>query len=87
LTDPLDTNNFPKFPSSNQFDDEALQLEMSAIEEQDKEYPKWRGRRLRQTDIPFIGFTYKNLAAVSSLLASDASVHPSTSNKQRNENE
>jgi serine/threonine protein kinase len=34
----------------------------------DKKYPLYRGRRLRKTDIPFIGFTYKNLAAVPSLI-------------------
>lgn len=63
-----DTSNFP-------VEDED-EVELSEEEEEEKElersYPLYRGRRLRQTDIPFIGFTYKNLAAVPQLIRSPA---------------
>lgn len=53
--------------SSNQTrtEDAIFDREQSEI---DKKFPMFLGRRLRQTDIPFIGFTYKNLAAVPQLI-------------------
>jgi len=56
---PLDTSHFPDIVPEN---DEEEQ------EDFEKGFPLFRGRRLRKTDIPFIGFTYKNLAAVPSLI-------------------
>jgi len=69
IDDQLDTQNFPVYEEDIQENKEAL-AEMAAQEERDKKFPKWGGRRLCPNDIPFIGFTYKNLAAVPSLLSS-----------------
>jgi len=62
---PTDTSNFP-------LDDQDAESTSEDEEESEIEskYPLYRGRRLRKTDIPFIGFTYKNLAAVPQLIRS-----------------
>jgi serine/threonine protein kinase len=64
LEHPLDTSNFPQYDIDTTEDGQ-----MEEEEEEDKDYPKWRGRRLRQNDLPFIGFTFKNFATVPSLLS------------------
>jgi len=69
IEDPLDTQNFPDYEIDSTERKEAL-AEMAQQEERDKKFPKWGGRRLCPNDIPFIGFTYKNLAAVPSLFSS-----------------
>jgi serine/threonine protein kinase len=71
---PLDTSNFPvddpdRFSDSeDESENTDTKEEVESRREIDSKYPIFRGRRLRQTDIPFIGFTYKNLAAVPSLI-------------------
>eukprot|EP01128_Nolandella_sp_AFSM9_P002441 TRINITY_DN12811_c0_g1_i1.p1 TRINITY_DN12811_c0_g1~~TRINITY_DN12811_c0_g1_i1.p1 ORF type:complete len:530 (-),score=73.46 TRINITY_DN12811_c0_g1_i1:96-1523(-) len=62
LTSALDTRNFPNI--SEEESDSSIEEDIASA------FPRWGGRRLRQNDIPFIGFTYKNLAAVPSLLSS-----------------
>jgi len=52
---PLDTRHFPDFPPE-------------VKDELENEFPVFKGRRLRKIDIPFIGFTFKNLAAVPALM-------------------
>eukprot|EP01130_Rhizamoeba_saxonica_P001322 TRINITY_DN11199_c0_g1_i1.p1 TRINITY_DN11199_c0_g1~~TRINITY_DN11199_c0_g1_i1.p1 ORF type:complete len:487 (-),score=95.82 TRINITY_DN11199_c0_g1_i1:36-1496(-) len=62
----LDTSNFPEYdfnPGRDTNDQMKLEQEMDNV------YPRFNGRRLRQTDIPFIDFSYKNLLAVESLLS------------------
>jgi len=68
ISHPLDTRHFPQY-DVDAIEDEQSQEEIRQMEEEDKDFPRWRGRRLRQNDLPFIGFTYKNLAAVPSLLS------------------
>jgi len=60
LEHPTDTSNFPEYEIDVD-EDGRIRQEMIKMEEEDKVYPRWRGRRLRQNDIPFIGFTYKNI--------------------------
>lgn len=59
---PLDTSNFPCDDDDSYSEDESEEEERM-----DTKYPVFGGRRLRKTDVPFIGFTYKNLAAVPQL--------------------
>ena len=76
LSGPNDTSHFSVDEFAEDSDEEdvsAFQNDSSYDEERrriDAEFPMIRGRRLRQTDIPFIGFTYKNLAAVPQLIRS-----------------
>jgi len=55
---PTDTSNFPV-----EDDDEEETTSESDEEEErmESKYPLYRGRRLRQTDIPFIGMSSVNL--------------------------
>lgn len=68
----LDTSNFPMDYDFSDDDDDFEEEE----EENDDDYimstkyPVFKGRRLRQTDVPFIGFTFKNLSAVPQLIHS-----------------
>jgi len=80
LSGPNDTSHFntEEFIDASDDEDEdddpdkqLLQAQTAEDEERrriDQQFPMIRGRRLRQTDIPFIGFTYKNLAAVPQLI-------------------
>lgn len=76
LSGPSDTSNFNVdhlSDSDSDSDVEAsgkLDVEDEEQTRLDREFPMFLGRRLRQTDIPFIGFTYKNLAAVPQLIRS-----------------
>lgn len=74
LTGPSDTSNFnvDHLSDSDSDDDDSHHPDADDEERQriDQEFPMFLGRRLRQTDIPFIGFTYKNLAAVPQLIRS-----------------
>eukprot|EP01121_Diplochlamys_sp_Union-15-3_P013733 TRINITY_DN4300_c0_g1_i3.p1 TRINITY_DN4300_c0_g1~~TRINITY_DN4300_c0_g1_i3.p1 ORF type:complete len:541 (-),score=97.29 TRINITY_DN4300_c0_g1_i3:80-1654(-) len=63
---PLDTQHFPHLSDEEEDREE---------EEVEKGFPVFKGRRLRKTDIPFIGFTYKNLAAVPSLILPPKTAH------------
>jgi len=64
----LDTSNFPQY-DIDVTEDGQIRQELRQMEEEDKDFPRWRGRRLRQNDLPFIGFTYKNFSAVPTLLS------------------
>eukprot|EP01124_Arcella_intermedia_P030715 TRINITY_DN6776_c0_g1_i2.p1 TRINITY_DN6776_c0_g1~~TRINITY_DN6776_c0_g1_i2.p1 ORF type:complete len:543 (-),score=153.58 TRINITY_DN6776_c0_g1_i2:114-1541(-) len=77
ISHPLDTRYFPKY-DVDEIEDEQIREEMKQMEEQDKDFPRWRGRRLRQNDLPFIGFTYKNFAAVPSLLSATPKKEPTS---------
>jgi serine/threonine protein kinase len=74
LSGPNDTSNFNVDELSDSDEEEVvIGRDMDYDEERsriDQQFPMIRGRRLRQTDIPFIGFTYKNLAAVPQLIRS-----------------
>jgi len=71
LDHPKDTSNFPEYEIDVDVAD-WIKQEMLKMEIEDKIYPRWRGRRLRQNDIPFIGFTYKNIEeAMDALLIND----------------
>lgn len=59
----LDTSNFHV-----EDDNDSQKYEIDLDENDNQNFPLYGGRRLRQTDIPFIGFTYKNLAAVPQLI-------------------
>jgi len=75
LSGPGDATNFNVSDLSDSSDsdeeDTSASKDLEFDEEQrriDQKFPMILGRRLRQTDIPFIGFTYKNLAAVPQLI-------------------
>lgn len=75
LSGPSDTSNFNVDHLSDSDSDSDVDSETTDADDEernriDQQYPMIRGRRLRQTDIPFIGFTYKNLAAVPQLIRS-----------------
>jgi len=62
----FDTHNFPQL-DIDICEYGQTRKELKQIEQEDKNFPIWRGRRFRQSDLPFIGFTYKNFAAAPSL--------------------
>jgi len=62
----FDTRNFPQL-DIDICEYGQTRKELKQIEQEDKNFPIWRGRRFRPSDLPFIGFTYKNFSAGPSL--------------------